>query len=117
MGIGVLRQKATFVVPPVYPPASVSSGRQGVVVREVRISPRGRVENTDIIEAPDAAIAAAVQDAVKRWRFTPVRDSKTKRPYAARSRLIFYFRLVSGKPVVIDAAAEGIASRDRQPKR
>jgi hypothetical protein len=64
-----------------------------------------------VLETPDQEIAAAVKDAVSRWSFLPFQGSDSggkglKRLYAVRSRVVFYFRLVDGKPVIIDAGAE-----------
>ena len=109
IGAGVLRQGAVSVVSPIYPASSISAGHEGLAVVDVRVSHRGKVAYVGVIEAPDPAIGEAVKSAVKQWTFSPFRDRAKKVRYAVRSRLIFYFRKINGRPVVVDAAAEGVA--------
>jgi hypothetical protein len=58
------------------------------------------------LEAPDEAIGSATRAAVVRWTFQPF-TVPGKGAVSAKSRLIFYFRIINNKPVVIDAAADG----------
>jgi len=109
LGIGVLREQATFVVLPEYPTSSSSAGRAGRVVVEVRVSERGKVLHVHVLETPDHAIGLAVESAVMRWSFRPFAGGGKQERFSVQSRLIFYFSLVNGKPVVIDAAAEAVA--------
>ncbi|MGI8742948.1 MAG: TonB family protein [Bryobacteraceae bacterium] len=59
---------------PVFTKSSSEAGHEGVAVAEVRVSNRGGVIKTKILEAPDAAIGASVETAVKQWSFSPVTE-------------------------------------------
>lgn len=109
VGVVVFRAAASSVVLPAYPRASLSAGHQGRAVVELRVSETGKVIWAHVLEAPDRAIGSTVQAAVMRWSFRPFIGIGRKDPFIAQSRLIFYFKAVDGKPVVIDAAAEALA--------
>jgi TonB family protein len=116
VGMGVFRDHATSVVLPSYPVSSISAGHSGRAVIDVRVSGRGKVTDVRVIEAPDEDIAASVKAAIARWSFSPFQAADAHTVYAVRSRLIFYFRVIGGKPVVTDAAAEAI-QRFKKPTR
>jgi len=63
----------------------------------------GMVTETKVLEAPDTPIANAVETAVKRWTFRPFLVEG--KPVTFKSRVIFYFRVLDRKPVVVDATA------------
>lgn len=104
VGMGVFRAQAESVVLPKYPPSSIAAKHEGRVVIEVLTSPSGKVTDTRLLETPDEAIGNAVSNAVARWSFHPffVKDA----PQVIKGRLLFYFRIVHAKPIVIDAIAE-----------
>jgi TonB family protein len=110
VGVRVFRSHAVSLLLPEYPSSSLSRGHEGRAVAEVRVSKAGKVTRADVLEAPDQLIAAAVEAAVVRWSFRPFIEVGTKRPLVVQSRLIFYFKLASGKPLVVDAAATGVAN-------
>lgn len=57
---------------PPYPPGKQRLGEEGVVVVRVLVGPDGRVKQVERISADDHAFyAATVQQALKKWRFTP----------------------------------------------
>jgi TonB family protein len=107
----VLHALAESTPLPEYPILSRKTKRMGVAVIEVVVSPIGKVAKAEILEAPDRSIGSAVDTAVRLWTFHPFLAGGT--PLAMKGRLVFYFRLVGGKPIVIDAVAENPASRER----
>lgn len=109
VGVGVFRGHATMAELPVYPPSAIASGHVGVAVVELQVSEAGKVTRVQVLEAPDQAISSAVDAAVKRWIFQPFVATQGKKAFAARGRLIFYFRVAEGKPLVVDAGAEAVA--------
>jgi TonB family protein len=111
VGVGILRAHAVTAGLPPYPRSSLAAGHKGIAVVEVQVSESGEVTLAHILEAPDPAIGSAVEATVRCWTFRPFLASSDKKHFAARSRLIFYFRLIEGKPVVVDAAAGLVAGR------
>jgi TonB family protein len=108
VGPGVFRRYAVHVELPRYPSSSLAARRTGRAVIEVVVSKSGGVASVHILESPDAAIGSAVESAVRRWTFHPFVGFDEKH-YRARSRLIFYFKLSHGRPLVIDATASSTA--------
>jgi rhodanese-related sulfurtransferase len=84
-----------------YPPTSIASGRQGVVVADILIAPDGRVRTVEVVEAPDADIASAAAGSLKSWTFKPVSDPSRGVPAAVRSKIILYFHIRSGNGEVL----------------
>jgi hypothetical protein len=115
VGIGVLRQQVSEAVLPEYPLSSLSAGHAGRDVVDVWVSDSGKVLRVNTLEAPDRAISLAVEFAVRRWTFRAFLGTRNEGPFSVRSRLIFYFNLVDGKPTVVDAAAAAIAMRRKAP--
>jgi TonB family protein len=101
--MGTLRSTAASVVLPLYPTSSFHAKHEGPAIVQVLVSPAGKVLEAQVLEAPDAAIANAVSDASKQWSFHAFETSKDIR--AISGRLLFYFRIVKGKPIVVDALA------------
>ncbi len=60
-------------VPPVYPPAQIPQGVQGVVVIESTISASGCPAALRVIRSVHPALDASALQAVSAWRFTPTR--------------------------------------------
>ena len=102
-----MRSQALSNPMPRYPAASLARGIVGVAVAEVSVDTQGRMDSIRILEAPDAAIARSVGDALSRWRFaTP--EPVLGRPVKLTSRLAFYFVIDHGEGRVLnppDAAA------------
>jgi len=104
VGSSVLRMDATTVVKPEYPPSSFSRHHEGPAIVEVHVSQKGSVVAAKVLEAPDAAISDAVDAALKKWSFQPTLLRGT--PVQVTGRIVFYFRIVNGKPVVVDASLD-----------
>jgi hypothetical protein len=90
-----LRMRAITTVTPSYPEASVKAGISGVAVAEVVASVEGGAPAFEILEAPDERIAAAVREALGKWKFPALQ-------YATSSRVTFYFRIENGKGRVLN---------------
>jgi rhodanese-like protein len=90
-----LRMSAITTVTPSYPEASVKAGISGVAVAEVVASVEGGAPAFEILEAPDERIAAAVREALGKWKFPALQ-------FATSSRVTFYFRIEGGKGRVLN---------------
>ena len=99
----VLRGLAYSTTLPNYPVSSFKANHTGVAVIEIVIGETGKVEKRMVLQAPDQPTARSVDDAVKRWEFHPFLASGS--PVPMKGRLIFYFRVLDGRPVVFDATA------------
>jgi rhodanese-related sulfurtransferase len=115
----LLRAAAAASPVPDYPTDSLKANSSGVAVAAVRIGVDGRPENVEILEAPDAHIAAAVQAAVGRW-VVPWKTGpagETARPRTGK--LTFYFRIVDGVGRVLNPAdmpgGRALPAPDRSP--
>jgi TonB family protein len=104
LSMGVLRASAASIVLPEYPQASFGAKHEGPAVVKVLVSPAGEVIETSVLEAPDTAIANAVLDAVKQWSFHAF-VMRRQSIRGVSGRLLFYFRIRDGRPLVIDALA------------
>jgi TonB family protein len=98
----IVRQAAINAPLPIYPKASIKSHHQGVAVAEVLLDAQGTPEAVTVLQAPDQATSDSVSSALKSWRIKPYKSS-SKDGVVIRTRLIFYFKLDSSAPVVIDA--------------
>ncbi len=108
VGCMVLRRSAEVVVLPDYPQSAISRGVAGIVVVQVRYGPGPTVNSVRVLDAPDQETASATVEAVKKWKFRTPPIASTKGPGEKSGRLIFYFRIVNGKPAVVDAAGEAM---------
>jgi TonB family protein len=70
-GVAVSPPTRTHGVPPVYPPAAVAAGVEGIVVLEATIGPTGEVTDVEVVRSVPLLDAAAIA-AVGAWRYTPV---------------------------------------------
>lgn len=108
-----LRKTATHAPFPDYPPASLAKKTGGVAVVSLRVGFDGRVEQLDVVEAPDSAIGAAVRNAVQRWTFRPATVGTAPEPWKVRGKLTFYFvpegkgRVVSPEEAASARSAQG----------
>ena len=70
---GAIREpKITKIVQPVYPPAAVKQGIEGIVTLEAKVTEQGRVEEVKVVSGPPALIDAAIA-AVRQWQYEPTR--------------------------------------------
>jgi len=99
----VLRSFAISAKPPPYPRSSFSDHHEGRAVVRIRVSVKGQVALVEVLESPDKAISAAVKATIFQWSFRPMVLQGRKDALPVESRFVFYFRIVDGKPVVIDA--------------
>ena len=114
---------------PIYPESSLREGKEGVAVAAIVADRDGRVEDVELLEAPDEAIGRAVQEALVQWTFHPGRvpaeafhppgdalvdDRGTRVNARIASRMTFYFRILNGGGVVLNPAeaAPAIAAED-----
>ena len=58
-------------VDPAYPEAARRARLQGVVILEAVITASGAVDEVRIVRSPSPLFDAAVEDAVRRWRYRP----------------------------------------------
>jgi TonB family protein len=93
----VLRQWITKSVRPTYPAQDMKAGVRGVVVAQVVVTPDGKVDDVEILDAPSKAMGKAVENAVTHWEFAP----KVSEPLRLRAKLTFYFTLTRGKAAVL----------------
>ena len=94
-----LRRLATDAPKPVYPVESLKANKTGVAVAQVIVETDGR-PTVEVLEAPDEHIAAGVKIALSRWTFKPLMAQGSV--YRAQARLTFYFRIDSGKGIVLN---------------
>ena len=112
-----LRMAAVYAPLPLYPPETVQAARYGVVVVWVRVAPEGRVKDLSFLESLDGQTAASVRRALKLWRFSPWAQRAKGGNCPLEGRLVFYFTMKDGVPLVRDAAAEAIAARPGRAQR
>jgi TonB family protein len=104
VGAGTLEQNAHTKPMPAYPASSVARRSSGVAVAVMMVNQLGSVESVKILQAPDADIAAAVEEALKRWTFGQTRIDGVAEPAKVEGKIVLYFRLDRGKGVVVSAA-------------
>lgn len=118
VGPMVFRDNAVHVVTPEYPKSSIAANVSGPAVAEVFVSDEGKVYNVKILEAPDLAIGNALKTALSKWVFRPFRVRQTMTgpsvPTPATSRLVFYFKSIDKKAIVIDAVEEELSSQKQK---
>lgn len=88
-------------VMPTYPPTSLKRGTEGVVVTSVTSTKEGRIERVDVLESPDADMAAAVRSALEQWTIPAAQLVDRPTPNLARAKMTFYFQIRNGKGVVL----------------
>lgn len=112
VGGGVLRSQAMSSTLPDYPAESIRAKVQGPAVAEVAVDTDGSVISVDVLDAPDAFTQRSVSAALVLWRFRPMTYSG--RPARASGRLVFYFKITRGTPVVVDATSERLRAGRRK---
>jgi TonB family protein len=58
-------------VRPIYPPAALAAGIQGVVIIEATIGADGQVTDARVLRAPHEILVEPALDAVRQWAYTP----------------------------------------------
>src|ERR1700761_6904929 len=104
MSTSVLEGKAIVHPLPPSPPESQRDHHEGVAVAEIVVGSDGAVAQVRLLQAPDAAISAAVSATLLKWRFQPM--TSEGKPVSVSSRMIFYFKRAADSYTVIDAGAE-----------
>ena len=111
----VFRESAHEAPLPKYPTEAALQGAEGQVLADVYVRLDGDVASVDARPGSDPRLAAAVVTAVKRWRFRqlkhPEPDKADQIDVLVHGRVLFYFTLFAGRPIVIDAAAAVLCSR------
>jgi TonB family protein len=79
------------MVPPAYPAGAEKRGAEGPVVIDAAIKIDGTLGEPMVLEAPDAALEAAALEAIRQWRYQPMRLNG--QPVECRSTVVFDFRL------------------------
>ena len=75
-------------VEPTYPRLAEQMKVQGAVVLRVNIDKAGNIENIQVLAGPDI-LAAAAQEAVRKWRFRP--HYKNGQPIETEARVVVHF--------------------------
>lgn len=101
-----LRSMTLSTPMPQYPRSSLLASVSGVAVAGVVVGADGHVERVDILQAPDAAIGAALRDALLTWTFRPLPAAPgSNERLRMQGKLVFYFTIVAGKGVITTPAA------------
>jgi TonB family protein len=56
---------------PIYPPAALAAGIQGVVIIEVTVGPDGRVTDARVLRTREDILTEPALDAVRQWEYEP----------------------------------------------
>ena len=100
---------------PRYPARSLENGAAGVAVASIRLGPDGRMEQVDVLEAPDTDIADALRGALEHWALPRARFEEHPRGlHKLSATMVFYFlieagegRVVSGLSLAFERAGGG----------
>lgn len=79
-------------VRPVYPPAALAAGRQGIVFLDVTISPNGCVSRAEVLRSVSTDFDVAAIRAVTGWLFTPTLLNGQKVPVIMTVTMQFSLR-------------------------
>lgn len=90
VGGNVMAANLISEVKPEYPPLAKEARIQGVVVLDAEISKEGAVENLKVITGHPLLIQAAI-DAVKQWRYKPIRQNNEPVPVVTTITVNFAF--------------------------
>lgn len=111
VGTEPFRSNAKVAPLPIYPDRALTARQEGSVTIRINHDTSGRVVATEVLDTTDSIFAASVKEAVEQWLFGPVTSTDTGESYAVSGQLTFFFRIVSGQPVVVDLAAESLRSK------
>ena len=100
---------------PRYPARSLENGAAGVAVASILLDLDGRMEQVDVLEAPDEDIAEALRGALDRWTIPPgYAEDAPDGPFKLAATMVFYFlieagegRVVSGLSLAFERAGDG----------
>lgn len=95
-----LRRAAIHTEIPKYPSSSIRHSTTGVVVVLIEIDHSGNVSECKLLRVPDPAIGKSVTNAVKSWKFSPMKMNGA--PVLVSGKLTFYFTNLDGKFVVLN---------------
>ena len=100
---------------PRYPARSLENGATGVAVASIRLGPDGRMDQVDVLEAPDADIADALRDALEHWTLPRALFEEHPRGlHKLSATMVFYFLIEAGEGRVVSGpflAAERAAGQ------
>jgi TonB family protein len=97
---GMLRRLGQSTPMPVYPEELLAQRIEGPVVASILTTPEGSTEQVTILQAPHLAMDRAVRDALKHWRFEPVKVRDSQDRWHIKGTLTFYFGVINGQGVV-----------------
>ena len=100
---------------PRYPARSLETGAAGVAVASILFGVDGRMEQVDVLEAPDEDVADALRGALGRWTIPPgYAEDAPDGPFKLSATMVFYFlieagegRVVSGLSLAFERAGGG----------
>jgi protein TonB len=78
-------------VEPEYPAIARAAQLEGIVVLEASVDQTGRVDDVKVLRSAGLLDSAAV-DAVKRWRYSPLKLNGTATPFVLTVTLQFHFK-------------------------
>lgn len=80
-----------FISPIPYPNRAKELGIEGILLIEIIIGLKGRVESVEILKSPHPSFSTAARKAVRKWRFDPAKNKGV--PVRIRARKEFEFQL------------------------
>ena len=111
-GTNSLRRMATSIVEPRPSEEWPADCQPGPVVAELRLSKLGRIENVTILESPCTSVGSSVANALQQWKFTTDRL-----PGRLVGKIVYYYLLKDGKPLLIISEQAPIISLGNKPQR
>ena len=112
MGGGYFGCRQRYSCPPTYPPESFRAKVEGSPAVKSGVDTNGTVASVDVLSSPDSLTRASIVSALKRWRFHPFKYNGAV--VRASGRLVFYFKITDGEPLVVDATAERLTAVPRK---
>ena len=87
---------------PRYPARSLETGAAGVAVASILFGFDGRMEQVDVLEAPDEDIADVLRGALGRWTIPPgYAEDAPDGPFKLSATMVFYFLIEAGEGRVV----------------
>lgn len=97
-----LRNIVVNPVKPSYPVASVRAGTSGVAVAQIVFGTNGQPEQVNVTQAPDEAIAQALQHTLMTWTIKPSQVDGSSQASRIQGTLTFYFQISNGQGHVLN---------------
>jgi TonB family protein len=88
----VVEPKLLSKVDPIYPPSAIADGVQGTSIGEAIIDHEGRVIEARIIDGGVARLDQATLDAIKQWRYSPMKQGGVAKAILINFRIIYALR-------------------------